>query len=231
MVRQARFSLAGLPHCVAWLAHSQSSIFQDDEDRQRFLLDLLEASREHGVAVHAFSLQPHRVDVMCTPPTETAISGMVQAVGRRYVGWFNQRHLRSGTLWAGRYRSCAVEADGFSLSALQWVDSAGGALMLVSDLLIWPWTSAAHHLGHRRLQWLVDPPCYWQLGNTPFERELAYRAQLTDNLPRADWPTLAQCLRSGRPFGSVGFYEDLALRHPGFEASPRARGRPRKVFD
>ena len=38
-------------------------------------------------------------------------SQMMQAVGRRYVQYFNDQYRRSGTLWEGRYKSCLLQGE------------------------------------------------------------------------------------------------------------------------
>jgi len=40
---------------------------------------------------------------------------MMQALGRRYVRYFNFEYQRSGTLWEGRYKSCLVQEERYLL--------------------------------------------------------------------------------------------------------------------
>ena len=63
------------------------------------------------VAVHAWVLMTIHVHLLCTPNTPTAISHMMQSLGRCYVQYFNRRYQRSGTLWEGRFRSCMVNEE------------------------------------------------------------------------------------------------------------------------
>ena len=138
--------------------------------------------------------------------------------GNRYVAAHNRRHGCRGTLWDGRFRCGVVEPGPTRLQALCLIDGAATESGL---------TSAAHRLGAPRDALLVDPPEYWQLGNTPFEREAAYRGLLQAGVP----PAAAQALRSaaigGWAAGSPGFKASLAdaLSRP---AQPRPRGRPRR---
>ena len=149
----------------------------------------------------------------------------MQALGRRYVAAHNRRHGRCGTLWDGRFRCGVVEPGPTRLQALCLIDGAAADPGL---------TSAAHRLGGPRDGLLIDPPEYWQLGNTPFEREAAYRRLLDAGVPPLrPRPARRRPRRLGRRL--AGFKAGLAVpsrptqpRHaagPG-ESDPGDRGSP-----
>ncbi|NDY92360.1 transposase [Ideonella livida] len=230
MARQARLAVPGLAHCVRLTALAGQPAFLDDEDLTRFRAHLTEAVRSHGVQVHAFCLLPSRVDLLLRPEKDQGLSLAIQALGRRYVASFNLRHGRQGTLWAGRFRACPLQPGSAELAAMAWVES-GAELRehLAPTLLQSPASSAMHHLGARREQLVTDPPGYWALGNTPFERELAYRALLgADSAEVAHWaPRLQAGLRGGRGVGEAEFASTLEVQ---LGLGPRRpRGRPPKV--
>jgi putative transposase len=72
---------------------------------------------------------------------------------------------------------------------------------------------------------LVDLPEVWQLGNTPFEREAAYRTLLVQVALR-DAPQMRAAALGGWVIGSPAFQAQLAVLE-GRPARPRPRGRPR----
>ena len=47
---------------------------------------------------------------------------MMQAVGRRYVRYFNERHGRTGTLWEGRYKSTLIQTERYLLACMAYID-------------------------------------------------------------------------------------------------------------
>jgi putative transposase len=115
-------------------------------------------------------------------------------------------------LWDGRFRCAVVEPGAPRLAVLQLIDSQPVA------------TSATHRCGGARDPMLVDLPEFWQLGNTPFEREVAYRTLLVQGVPR-DAPQLRAAALGGWAIGSPAFQADLA-EHQGRPTRPRPRGRP-----
>ena len=46
----------------------------------------------------------------------------MQALGRRYVRFVNDRYRRTGTLWEGRYKACLVDEDRYVLAVFRYID-------------------------------------------------------------------------------------------------------------
>jgi len=222
MARPQRLFLPGHPHHVIQRGHNQGPIFLDDDDRRSYLHHLGEVARESRVAVHAYALGEDRVHLLLTPQTADAISRMMQALGRRYVGVFNRRHGRSGTLWAGRFASHLVD-EGAVLDCQCYIEMvASGAGSEAGES---PWSSAAHHLGSRHDPLVTPHRAVWALGNTPFEREAAYRARLEQGLPAATRQAIEQAMRSGLLLGDESARRALE-RELHRSLAPRPRGRP-----
>jgi putative transposase len=159
------------------------------------------------------------VQLLATPSHASGLARMVQALGRRYVSAYNRRHAHRGTLWEGRFRCAVVEPGAPRLAALQLIDGQSSEPGL---------TSAGHRTGGTRDPLLTDPPEVWALGNTPFDREAAYRSLLAAGLPASQAESLRQAALGGWVAGSAAFAAELA--HAAARPTrPRARGRPRQV--
>lgn len=219
MARLPRLTLPGHAHCVRQATVHGQPLALDAQDEQALLEAMRTLSRQYGVAVWAYGLQAQALSAVLCPQTAEGLGRFMQALGRRYVQAFNRRHGRSGALWAGRYRAAVVE-DG------EWVLAS----MLHVERPAWlegrP-ASAAHHLGQRRDALLADPPAYWALGNTPFEREGAWRQRLEQGLDAAAEATLARAVQGAWAVGSPGFMAGLAAA-AGRPVLPRRPGRPRR---
>ena len=221
MARLPRLAVAGQAHLALMLGHSAQPVFTDDDDRQLFLAALREAALQHGVAVHAYALQPAEVLLLLTPATDSAIGALMQGLGRRYGAAFNRRHGRRGTLWAGRFRTAVVQPGTHLLEALLHVDLQGQA----SGAGAADRSSLGHHLGQRRDPLITDCAAWWALGNTPFEREAAYRRCLADGLAPERAAALAEAVHKGWAVGDAGFLAALA-QQADRPVQPRPRGRP-----
>ena len=221
MARLPRLAVAGQAHLALMLGHSAQPVFTDDTDRQQFLAALRESALQHSVAVHAYALLPTEVLLLLTPGAAPALGSLMQGLGRRYGAAFNRRHGRRGSLWAGRFRTAVVQAGPTLLEAMLYVDlqgQRGGA----ADL---PWCSLGHHLGQRRDPLLTDSSAWWALGNTPFEREAAYRHAVADGLAPERAAALADAAHKGWALGDAAFLAALA-QQADRPVQPRPRGRP-----
>lgn len=228
MARLPRLAVAGLPHLVLQRGHNGQPVFEDDADRAAYLSALREGAAHLGVAIQGYALAQDRVLLLLTPPTESALGRLIQGLGRRYVAGFNRRHARRGTLWDGRYRASPLEPETALLPAMRYVDALPVRCGLAERAADWAWSSARHHLGQRREPLMSDSPAYWRLGNTPFDRELAYARLLTEPL-EAHWvQRFDKSAASGWAIGSTGFVGELA-RRTARPLVPRPRGRPRKA--
>lgn len=220
MARLPRLLVAGLPHLLSQRAQHGQAIFRDDDDRLELLGLLTEAARREGVALHAYGLRDARFDLVATPPAAPALSAMMQSVARRHAAAFNRRHGRSGGLWEGRFRAAVVEPERWLLDAMVYAER------LPSAPALGVWASRAGHAGAAVAPLVVDPPPYWALGNTPFEREVVYQSKLEHALTSSQLAKIEMALRGGWALGSASFA--MALAGPeGRPTSPRQRGRPR----
>ena len=217
MARLPRLALAHQAHWLIQRGHSGRAVFCDAADRQAYRDALLEAVASERVQVHAYALLETEVHLLATPPTITALSRTMQALGRRYVGAHHRRHGGSGTLWEGRFRCAVVEPGVALLDVLTLIDGWAGENFV---------TSLAHRTGGAADALLVDPPEYWQLGNTPFERQARWRHRIADGLSAKRQAALLAAALGNWAVGTADFGAAVS-QSASRPASPRARGRPR----
>ena len=227
MARMSRLAVAGHPHHLFQRGNDRIALFRDDADRERYLDCLREAAVAAKVALHAYVLMDDHVHLLATPAGTEGLSRMMQALGRNYVGWFNHRHQRSGTLWEGRFRSGLIEAETWLLRCMRYIELNPLRAGIAAEAGAFRWSSARHHLGQATDALLTDHALFWSLGNTPFEREAAWRDFLGQPVLVAEAQQItASCLR-GLALGSAGFLERMSAVS-GRRLVPAKRGRPRK---
>lgn len=225
MARPSRLSLPGVAHYVVQRGHDGSAIVRDDSDADALVHIVRTAASNLHVRVHAYALAANALQLLLTPDEATGVSQLMQAIARRYAAAFNRRHGRSGTLWDGRFRCALVEDGQATLLLLRVIDgdpaTAADTLPLRS--------SRTHRSGGQRDPALTDPAAYWQLGNTPFEREARYRQLLAEPVAAPQRDELARALRAGWAFGGADFLARMAAA-AGRPVHPRPRGRPRRAI-
>lgn len=225
MARLPRLLVDGLPHLISQRAQHGQTMVRDEPDRVALLQLLREVAAVHHVSLHAWSLLDARLDLVATAADAQHLSLLMQAVARRHAAAFNRRHARRGSLWEGRFRAAVIEPGEWLLRCMVHVDllDATDATTAADSAR----SSRAAHGGEARDALFSAPDAYWALGNTPFEREAAYRLRLQQGLAASQAHAVEASLRGGWPLGSAGFAQKLADT-AGRPTVPRPRGRPRR---
>lgn len=227
MARLPRLTAPGFPHHLIQRGNNRQPIFVDEADCVRFLDDLAALAPLHGLAIHAYVLMPNHVHLLVTPAESGTLARFMQALGRRYVRWFNARHRRTGTLWEGRYRSTVVDTERYLLACMRYIELNPVRAGLVDEPAAYRWSSHRHQLGLIADAAVSEHGVYWSLGNTPFERQLAYRRLVEQALPTGELEAIRSATQHGWALGDPRAMEDLAAK-AGRRAFPIRRGRPRK---
>ena len=66
---------------------------------------------------------------------------MMQALGRRYVRYFNHQYQRSGTLWEGRFKSSVVQSETYLLECYRYIELNPVRASMVGAPAEYPWSS------------------------------------------------------------------------------------------
>jgi putative transposase len=226
MARLPRNKAAGYPHHVIQRGNNRQAIFADVADYERYLHLLHEISTAHDVAVHAYVLMTNHVHLLVTPEADDGLSRFMQALGRRYVRWFNDRHHRTGTLWEGRFRSTVIAADGYLLACMRYIELNPVRAGLSAGPADYRWSSNAHHTGRSVDPLVIDHALFWSLGNTPFERQSAYQSLFEVPLAEERVQEIRRATNRGWALTAADQTEKARSLDTKFTA-PRRRGRPR----
>ena len=209
MARLPRLTLAGYPHHVIQRGNNRQPIATDTPDFQTLLTLIDESAKQFGVALHAYVLMGNHFHLLLTPPTAQALALMMQALGRRYVRYFNQTHQRSGTLWEGRYKSTLLQPERYLLACMAYIDLNPVRAGLVAQPGDCAWSSYAHYVGQRIDKRITPHALFWALGNTPFAREAAYAQLVQNGLSPVQQSALTDSALSGWVLGEADFVAEL----------------------
>lgn len=227
MARQPRLELPGVPLHVIQRGNNRSTCFFADDDYRLYLDCLRRASAKLGCKVHAYVLMTNHVHLLVTPGETHAVSRLMQWIGRRYVRTVNDRHERSGTLWEGRFRSTLVDSERYFLVCQQYIDFNPVRAGMVRDPQDYRWSSHRHYVAGVADPLVTEHECYLALGETSFERRLAYRLLCAESLNQESLEIIRSATNRGWPLGSEQF-KDRIETVSGRAARPGRLGRRKK---
>ena len=120
MPRQARRkSKTGIYH-VIMRGINRQSIFEDDEDYERFIETLKKYKETSEYKIYAFCLMRNHFHLLMKTEKED-LDLVIKRIAGSYVYWYNLKYHRSGHLFQDRYKSEAVEDDPYFLTVLRYI--------------------------------------------------------------------------------------------------------------
>ena len=225
MPRRPRLVLAGIPMHITQRGVNRAATFVDDEDRVSYRELLAEVMDSCGLPVHAYALMGNHVHLLITPHDEYGLGHAMRLLNQRYVGGFNRRHARTGTLWEGRFRSCLVAHDRHLLTLYRYIDLNPVRAAKVALAEEYVWSSARENLGLATGSFLTPHETYLALHEDDAARARVYREWLTENLADDELTRIRAHIRQERALGDARFQAMVAktLNRP---VMVRPRGRP-----
>jgi putative transposase len=201
MPRPRRPDIPGYPQHIVQRGHNRLPCFLDDLDRRRYLVLLGEGLLRYECALHAYVLMDNHTHLLITPTCTGAVSRLMQTFGRNFVGWFNHRHRRTGTLWEGRFHGSLVDNDSYLLACHRYIEMNPVRAGMVADPIEHRWSS---HRGNTMVESdpiLTPHPRYIALHQEPSERARRYRLLFDEPL---NDKMLDQIRRFSRQRGALG---------------------------
>lgn len=230
MPRQPRLDLPGIAQHVIQRGNDRQPCFFTESDYLCYLQELRELTRRSRCHVHAYVLMTNHVHLLITPDAIGQIASLMQALGRRYVRYVNDRYHRTGTLWEGRYKSCLVDSDTYLLHCYRYIELNPVRACMVAAPEDYRWSSHAAN-AHGAADPLIHPHAsYLALGATEAARQENYRSLVAHVLPDADLQTLRLHLQRQHALDSDHFRAAIEAQL-GRRAGPGVIGRPRGTHD
>lgn len=228
MARLPRLDLPGVAQHIVQRGNDRNACFADEGDYQHYRQELGEAALRHGCSVHAYVLMTNHVHLLVTPQEPGSASRMMQAIGRRYVGCFNARYGRTGTLWEGRFKSALVDSEAYVLRCYRYIELNPVRAAMVSAPGDYRWSSFGRNAHGSHDPRITSHSTYQQLGSDDDSRQRAYRELFCDSLASQDLEAVRLHTRQQKAWGSERFQRQIeALTQRA--ATVRSRGRPRTV--
>jgi putative transposase len=228
MARLPRIRLSGVPQHIIQRGNNRQACFASEKDFAAYAHWLEKFSRKYRVAIHAWVFMTNHAHLLATPETEGGVSRMMQALGREYVRYFNYTYQRTGTLWEGRFKSCAVDAETYLLICQRYIELNPVRAGLVQAPEDYRWSSfKANALGERISMWSPHR-VYNALGKSAGERSRAYYALFAGQLETDVLRQIRQTSNQGMVLGSEKFKQEIA-RLADRRVVPLRRGPKRRL--
>jgi putative transposase len=209
MARLQRISPLGIPQHIIQRGNNRQVCFASEQDMTVYAAWLLEYSRIYSVAIHAWVFMTNHVHLLATPHLSDGISHMMQALGRRYVRYFNREYQRTGTLWEGRFKSSLVQTETYLLQCQRYIELNPVRAHMVSDPGEYVWSSYQYHGLGKQIALCTPHEEYVRLGNDAPARQSAYRDLFKAHVDDVLLSDIRSAVNKGLALGGERFKIDI----------------------
>src|SRR4051794_8307947 len=165
MPRKPRHEEAGAVHHVYARGVNRRTIFEDDFDRHVYLDLLGYVVREWRWECFSYCLMTNHIHLLVRTPEPNLGTGM-RRLHSLYAAGFNERHVRVGHLFQGRYGSSRIRTSERLRYIARYIDENPVAAKLCSEVAAWPWSSAGATAAADSPRWLARESAHALLQET-----------------------------------------------------------------
>lgn len=192
MPRQARLDVPGALHHIMVRGNNKATIFNDDQDRNKFLQRLGKNIVEAKCSVYAWTLMSNHVHILFKSG-QKGISAVMRKILTWYAVYYNRRHNRTGHLFANRYKSILCEEDRYLLALIRYIHLNPVRARIVKtmkELDTYPWSGHSAVMGKKECGWMDSEYVLLQFGDQKRKARTAYRAFVAEGETQGRIPEL-----------------------------------------
>jgi len=171
---------------------NKGDIFDDDQDRARFLERLGDTVSEGQCTVYAWALMRNHVHILFKSGKQ-GISSVMRKVLTWYAQYYNRRHKRTGHLFENRYKSILCDEDNYLLALVLYIHLnplRAGIVKAIEELNRHPWSGHRTIIGKTTHTWMDVKYVLAQFGTTRRKALHAYRAFMQAGVGQGRIPEL-----------------------------------------
>ncbi|WP_425641979.1 transposase [Marinomonas gallaica] len=233
MARLPRLCPIGIPQHIIQRGNNRQVCFAREDDFITYTHWLTEYAEQFQVKVHAWVFMTNHVHLLATPMIQNGISLMMQALGRRYVRYFNYTYQRTGTLWEGRFKSCVICAEEYFFICQSYIELNPVRANMVAHPIDYKWSSYQFHAQESlELQSGLWQPheLYLKLSRQQRTRAKRYQALFKYHIPEEELGRIRNATQSDMALGDDRFKEEIKAL-TGRRVTPKKRGRKPSQMD
>src|SRR3990172_9704455 len=184
MPRQARLDIPGALHHIMVRGINRSTIFDDNDDKAKFLERLSENIIEGKSSVYAWVLMDNHAHILFKSG-EDGISALMRKQLTWYAQYYNRRHNRTGHLFENRYKSILCDEDNYLLALVRYIHLnplRAQIIKTIEELDGYQWSGHRAIIGKAKNPWMDAEYILNQFDNTRRKALHAYREFMSEGI-------------------------------------------------
>lgn len=177
MPRRPRIQDAGYVHHVICRGNDRQPIFKSSQDYQKYLEIVNLTFKLYPLKIYNYVLMDNHLHLLVEPVNEGNLSKAMEYLSKAYAKYFNKTYDHVGHVFQARFKSFLIQTERYFFTCLRYIDLNPVKAGMVTDPKNYKW-GGYKTLGLGQISGvdLTQHELYQNLGTTPEERQIAYRA-------------------------------------------------------
>jgi len=171
---------------------NKANIFDDDEDKSRFLERLGQNVIEGKCSVYAWVLMDNHVHILFKSGKH-GISAVMRKLLTWYAQYYNRRHKRTGHLFENRYKSILCDEDNYLLALVRYIHLnplRANIVKTIGELNRYPFCGHRAIMAKSKYLWMDTDHVLLQFGNNRRKGLTEYRKFMREGVELGHQPEL-----------------------------------------
>lgn len=210
MPRCARNIVAGIIYHIVHRGNNHQTIFFAKKDYEYFL-SLTECSKQkYPCKIYGYVLMPNHIHFLIeTIENPENLAYYMKHIAQRYSQYINKKYSRSGTLWEGRYKSCAVDTGEYLVTCSKYIEMNPVRASIVKDPKDYLYSSYSAKIGLIQSKSLDLDPEYLSMGDSPAERQRNYKNLFSIDIMEREIEKIRNVTQKGWAYGGKDFVKKI----------------------
>ena len=113
-------SETGLYHIV-FRGINRQNLFEEESDYEKLIEVIKAIKKDIGLSIYAYCFMTNHVHLFVKEKETGDIKKIMHRLLTRYVGWYNRKYQRSGSLIGNRYKSEPIEDETYYLALIRYI--------------------------------------------------------------------------------------------------------------
>jgi REP element-mobilizing transposase RayT/DNA-binding transcriptional regulator YiaG len=133
--------------------NERKNIFEDRNDKQRFLEGIKSKKKESSFILYAYCLMDNHVHLLLNTNNEN-LAEIMKSVTVRYASFYNWKYNRVGHVFQDRFKSEPVEDERYLLGVIRYIHNNPLKAGIVDSAADYEWSSLSNYIQLAGTPWL-----------------------------------------------------------------------------
>ena len=136
-----RLLLDNVCYHIITRGNQKQRIFREDRDYEEYLSRLRKYKKKHDFLLYGYCLMPNHIHLLGETKVAADLSRLMSSLQRSYTAYFNEKYVKVGHLWQGRFKSKVITKDKYLIDCINYIELNPVQANIVNNIWEYRWSS------------------------------------------------------------------------------------------